>query len=372
MFDREGFKFDLVTQRFMKNRWDTPLGQKVREEVIQGLKHSLEIRAILDDYVLDHPSNIEPYGYPYYPADAIEKKEFWVLTNDDLRGIHLYNEDFSNSPSLERKSLSYSSFYNCKLNGAEIASADLSYARFEKCDLSAAILASTGGFSTRFINCNMSMACLWKSSFIDTHFLGCDLTGAYFEDAFLFDLHVNYLTKFDLNLQAKWSERLLPSGQRPDILRSIRVAYEKAELWHIADRYLYQERVENRKYVLWPLLKQQPKSKLFFQWLKDLSGSFLSGYGIKPVRVIGLGFIVSLIFAACYYVLGTPKAGQDFTKTSLESLYFSFATFATLGYGDITYGADRPFMRLLSTGEAWCGAITIALFVAGLARKLLR
>tara|TARA_R110002012_G_C11532982_1_gene600686 strand:+ start:845 stop:1024 length:180 start_codon:yes stop_codon:yes gene_type:complete len=58
--DTEGFTFDLVTQRFIKNRWETDLGQRVLREVIDGVKNGVEIRAILDSYVLEHPENQDP------------------------------------------------------------------------------------------------------------------------------------------------------------------------------------------------------------------------------------------------------------------------------------------------------------------------
>ena len=85
--DRDGFKFDLETQRFLVNRWQTGIGKRVRDEIISGIKASVEIRGILDEYVLEHPENIEPYGYPMYPKNVIEDSAFWVLTSDDLRGI---------------------------------------------------------------------------------------------------------------------------------------------------------------------------------------------------------------------------------------------------------------------------------------------
>ena len=36
--DKESVKLDLKTQRFIKNRWNTKLGRKVREEIIEGIK----------------------------------------------------------------------------------------------------------------------------------------------------------------------------------------------------------------------------------------------------------------------------------------------------------------------------------------------
>jgi hypothetical protein len=56
----------------------------------------------------------------------------------------------------------------------------------------------------------------------------------------------------------------------------------------------------------------------------------------------------------------------------MSAMYFSFTTFATLGYGDLSYGPSHPWMRFLSTSEAWVGAVIIALFVAVMARKMLR
>jgi hypothetical protein len=106
--ERDGFKFDLETQRFLMNRWETDVGKRVRDEIISGIKNSVELRAILDNHVLVHPDNVEPYGYPVYPKSEMGEGRFWVLTQDDLRGIHVYNEDLSSSPCLEKKALSYS------------------------------------------------------------------------------------------------------------------------------------------------------------------------------------------------------------------------------------------------------------------------
>lgn len=60
-----GFKFDFVTQRFIETRWETPVGEQVLKELVEGLKESVEIRCILDRYVLDHEHNASPYSHPY-------------------------------------------------------------------------------------------------------------------------------------------------------------------------------------------------------------------------------------------------------------------------------------------------------------------
>lgn len=374
MFEREGFKFDFPTVRFIKKRWETDIGREVLNEVIQGMKDSVLIREILNKYTLEHPENFDPYAHPIYPQDAIKDNEFWVLTGDDLRGVHIYHEDFSKL-SFQGKSLSYSMFRNCQFNEADFSGPDLSYAYFEECEFLKTEMISTGGFSTRFINCDMQNACLWKASFIDTDFSGSNLRGVYFEDAFLKDIHLNYLTKFDRKLKLQWGPRTLPSHQKAEILRNIRIGYEKADLWHIADRFLYSERTENRKHVIYPsciIPPNPPNLSNIFALTKDYLYSLISGYGTKPHRVMCVGFFISMIFVLLYFVCGTPSNLSGFKPRVLEALYFSFTTFATFGFADISYSSDRMIMRLLSTAEAWIGAVTISLFVAVLARKLLR
>ena len=62
--NRDGFEFDLVTQRFLRNRWETEVGQLVLKEIVEGIKSGTDVRGILDDYVLFHPDNSDPYGHP--------------------------------------------------------------------------------------------------------------------------------------------------------------------------------------------------------------------------------------------------------------------------------------------------------------------
>lgn len=370
--DKEGFKFDLETQRFIKERWNTPTGKQVRTNIIAGIKNSTELRAILDDYVLEHPENIDPYGHPIYPKSKMTKNEFWVLTQDDLRGIHIYNEDLSSSPSLEKKSLSYSSFFNCNLSNSNLEMTDLSYARMEKCNLHSSCLAMSGGFNIKLINSDLTNADLFQSHFSECDFSGSNFENVYFENAEFNNNKVNYLTKFDVKFRDINSERTMPEEQKPDILRAIRLSYEKAELWVNMDSFLYQEKLVQRKSILWPRLKENKRQENFFEWFFSLISGVFSGYSTKPARVIFLALVLTLIFSALYLFFGTPSHKSLNHSAIFESLYFSFTTFATLGYGDISYSASHPYLRILSTLEAWLGAITLSSFVVVLSRKVFR
>lgn len=85
-----------------------------------------------------------------------------------------------------------------------------------------------------------------------------------------------------------------------------------------------------------------------------------------------MGLALALLFSLLYVVLGTPSGHETWSAAWLEGLYFSFTPFATLGYGDVSYGPEHPLLRMLSTVEAWCGAVFISLFVVLLARKVFR
>jgi hypothetical protein len=376
--EKDGFKFDFETQRFLKNRWETEVGQQVRKEIINGIKESVELRAILDDYVLDHPENIDPYAYPIYPKSEMDEGRFWVLTQDDLRGINIYSEDLSSSPCLQKKNLSYSYFHNCNLSNADIQRSDLSYATFEKCYMEGVVLAGSGGFNIELIDCNLTNACFWQSGFRESDFSGSTFSGVYFEKALLEDIKVNYKTQFDLTLSDSWNIfnskniRNMPQDQKPDILRAIRIAYNKAELWGLMDAFLFEEKVAQRKYILWPLLKRNKSKVNSLNWLGSLFSELLSGYSTKPSNVIIMALFLAIAFAGLYLFAGTPNHSNISIPAALEALYFSFTTYATLGYGDISYNAGHPYIRLLSTVEAWVGAITISLFVVVLSRKLFR
>jgi hypothetical protein len=370
--DKEGFKFDLVTQRFIKERWNSELGQKIRQEIIEGIKSSVELRAILDGYVLEHPENTDPYGHPIYPKSEMTEDAFWVLTQDDLRGINFYSEDFSFSRCLAKKALSYSSFHNCNLSNSNLERTDLSYARIDKCNLNSACLAMSGGFNIRLVDSDLTNANLIQSFFGDCDFSGSNFERAYFEEVQLNNNKVNYLTKFDINLRDSDNQRKMPENQKPDILRSIRQSYESAELWVNMDAFLNKEKLMQRQSILWPRFRENKSRENLLEWFVSLVSGAFSGYSTKPSRVIFVAFAITLFFSALYLFFGTPNHDHLSSQAILESLYFSFTTFATLGYGDISYGSTHPYLRLLSTVEAWLGAIILSSFVVVLSRKVFR
>jgi hypothetical protein len=296
---------------------------------------------------------------------------FWVLTGDDLRGIKLYHEDFSGSSEFEGRDFTYGWFANCDLRGVVIAG-DLSHTRFEQCKMDSATLVSVSGLSTKILNCSLHDACVWKCAFWSCDFGGTDFTETYFEDTTLEDMAVNYLTRFDRKLRNSWKNRTRPVAQDPDILRAIRLAYKRAELWPLMDRFLLEEKTQERKYILWPQFRKEKTPLTFTIWLWSLVSGWYSGYSTKPAMVLLIALMVPIAFSIFYFAAGIP-IGTTYSAPGLwETIYFSFTAFATLGFGDLSYGANHPVLRSLSAVEALLGVILLALFVVALARKVFR
>jgi hypothetical protein len=138
------------------------------------------------------------------------------------------------------------------------------------------------------------------------------------------------------------------------------------------DTFLNKEKLIQRKSILWPRFKENKTREHLLEWFSSLVNGVFSGYSTKPSRVIFVAFAITLFFSALYLFFGTPNYDDLSSQAILESLYFSFTTFATLGYGDISYDSSHPYLRLLSTIEAWLGAITLSSFVVVLSRKVFR
>ncbi len=366
------YQFDLLTQRFIVNRWDTEIGRNVHQQILAAMKSSGEIAPLLDHYVLEHADNIEPYEYPIYPPDAIVPGAFWVLDSEDLRGIRFHQEDFYGCTSLTKMQLSLAGFYRCNLRCAQLGMSRLSFSQFEGCDLREAMLAHAEGIDTRFSDSDLRHTCMLGAEFIGADLSGCDCRGLYLGEAHLSQLQLDHRTRFDIHLKRTWHNRSMAPRQLADLNHSLRMAYQRADLWHIADRFLYHERTASRKYIRWPEATRHATPKNIWLWLKDWIWGWTAGYGTRPGRLVMLGILVSVMYALLYAAAGGLGTAGAQAHDFVSALYFSFTTFATLGYGDLSYSAEHPWLRLLSTTEAWAGAIIIALFVAVMARKMLR
>lgn len=371
-FETEGHEFDLAVQRFIVKRWDTTVGARIRADVIEGLKTGADVGCILDPHVLDHPDNFDPYEHPIYPADCIGSGAFWVLHRDDLRGITLDNEDFSSSPSFNVTTMDYARFVDCNFDHANMEGCSFSRADVEKCSFRGTLLANSKGFYTKFRGCDFQGASFLMAGFVEADFTGSDLRGVYFENARIIAPRVDYRTQFDEEVATSWGTRALPLSQLPDIYRFIRMAYGAAEIYHHADAYLYRERRAFRRHVLARYIRENRAVHVVPYYGVTLLWEWGAGYGTKPFRILSFGPALLALFALIFFVSATPFAGKEHAPSLMEAVYFSITSFATLGYGDLAFGGEHPWLRLVSATEAVLGATWVAVFVAVLSRKLVR
>ncbi|MGJ3259407.1 MAG: ion channel [Rhodospirillales bacterium] len=370
--DTSGFELDYETQRFVSERWDTEQGELAIREIIEGIKNNVEIRGILDDYVLDWDHPYSTYAYPYYPKEKIHDGHFWLLNNDDLRGIKIFRQEFEDSRSLERKSLAYSAFYNVKFKNMNIHPLDMSQSSFFNCTFDGCNLYQFSGFNILFKDCDFKnstfISCYWHGARI----YNSSIAGARIGEFGLKDCELDHLSRFDDDVVFVEYEGKSEPDFATDFYRDLRIAYEKAEIFPLLDRCFLKEQVSRRKFILWPRVRKDRSVKAFSRWLVDYIWSCVSGYGTKPFRLILSSLLISMGYSLVYWQSGTPFSGKQVGPGLLECVYFSFTAFATLGFGDLSYDESSPWLRLLSTSEAWCGAIFLALFVAVMARKLMR
>jgi hypothetical protein len=372
MGNRDGLEFDLRTVRFLRDRWKTDEGERVKQQVLGDLRRGAGVRGVLNRYWLDHSENASPYEFPYYPADAMKPGEFWVLHEDDLRGIEFWEEDLSGLNGLEKANLAYSTFWHCRLDDTALSLMGLTHARFYNCSMVGACFAMSGGVEVRFEKCDLTNAEFIDSGFDSIWFTECDLSSIYWEGAHLGNMHIDHATIVTTKFRRSWRDRTLPGRQIADLLRYFRQAYSHAEIWHRADAFFYVERRARRRYLLQPSGRQWFSPSILGRWLGDIGSEIFYGYGVRLANVLGSAAVVGVLFAALYFALGTPEPVASVQARALQALYFSFTTFATLGYGDLHYPSNLPWLRLLSTLEAIVGAIMIASVVAVLARKHMR
>ncbi len=148
-----------------------------------------------------------------------------------------------------------------------------------------------------------------------------------------------------------------------DVYRNIKLNLQNSGDYRTAGGFYFNEMIMRRKRAL--------RERNIVDWLISHLNSKLCGYGERAGRVIAASLVIVFSLALMFFV-NNAVIKQGFishTPGFLECLYFSFATFTTVGYGD--YAPSQAF-QLMATTEAFFGAFMIALFILVFGRKMLR
>ncbi len=102
-------------------------------------------------------------------------------------------------------------------------------------------------------------------------------------------------------------------------------------------------------------------------FVTNVSITFTSRFAANPVRSVVYSFAgyiqVALSFALVYVILGHPHFVKD--ADPISAVFFSFATIATVGYGDLM--PVTTLARLVVAGELVLGLFFVAIIIAQVA-----
>ena len=97
---------------------------------------------------------------------------------------------------------------------------------------------------------------------------------------------------------------------------------------------------------------------------------FVSGYGLRTIRVLRLLAIVIVTFSVLNFLLRDCIFPLGLEFTFVDSIYFSCITITTLGFGDIT--PVTQFGKLFVTFQALSGFDVLSLFLAAVTNRALK
>ncbi|OGW91010.1 MAG: hypothetical protein A3D28_01945 [Omnitrophica bacterium RIFCSPHIGHO2_02_FULL_63_14] len=299
-------------------------------------------------------------AYPQALREGLAQSAGALTLN--LKRASLENVDLS------QRDLSGSAFSQTRLNGCSfvgsvLAGCDFTAARVSNCDFVGAD-APRASFAHATISLvSFSHADLTGALLADAHLGETDFTGALLAGATLWNADLTgakHIKKRSFGQAAAGvSEKdALPACET---YRSLKHYFYGAGLYEDAGWAAYRERRMERLHY------RRTGNPLY---LPSLLMDILSGYTEKPNRVILSSLGAIILYGLLYYALQVPQAvaSPGGSVSVVDSVYFSFITFTTVGFGDFVPQPVAAF-RLLVVTEAFMGPFMIGLYLFTLTRR---
>jgi len=330
-------KLEKLTQR-----WNTAKGKKL----LQSIKKS-------HCYLSSTLFHQKAEGFPMVNDEEVK-------TSIDLRGAPLAGFDFRTSMQdgddgfmEEMAMLSNIHFEGANLKHCNFVDGKIINCNFEQTNLSHADFRNSS-----IIDCNFEEADLTSLELHASKLMNCNLSNAEIRDVTLDATIVDERTHFGKTLRTE-SEKNFHAATIE--YKQIKEMYKNSSLRNQADFYHYREMVAKRKTAS----TTNPN-----RWLNYFFGDLVCKYGTSFVRV----FLWSLIVVGiCAVILlrhdSLAVSGKPVEASFGDALYFSLATFTTLGYGDFH---PVGMMRFLAGAESFFGVVLMSLFTVIAARKIIR
>ena len=265
---------------------------------------------------------------------------------------------------------------------------DLGAVRMERLNLWKAQFGKVNMKETVFDHCRLSMCTFEESYLYRARFVNCDMQSAQLRGAFLMrasfqntQLRFSSFESCRINI-ADLPAQLLEEQQgnfllASDICKSLRLNLQSlGDVRGASEAALRQQRLQRKEQ--WKQFRntKKPRGERFSHlrqgiWLGAME--LLWGFGERPQRMLGFSFLFCLLWGALYFWEGFGSSGvcmEPGSRSILEqvelSLYMSFVTFTTVGYGD--FSPCTMLGRLLATFQAFCGVFVMGLYVSANAR----
>ena len=326
----------------LQNRWTTKKGKSL-------VKKIKETRCYLSPVL--YRKIVQ--NFPYINEDE-------VIEEIDLRGINLAGFDFR-VPVLEDDSgfeeemaiLSYIHFEGANLRHSTFQDGKIHNCHFDDADISHANFKNATINSSSFQKTNISGALMINMSVIASNF-----TKAKLSDTNLGSVLIDQSSMFDKYLSEEKEKNYHIAGT---IYKQLKDMYKNSSLHSQSDKFHYREMVCKRKSLKW----HNPKKYLGF-----IFGDLSCKYGTSISRIAFWITAFILGFAAAFYHLQNVRYyNNTFHLSPFDSIYFSLATFTTVGYGDLHAIGN---FKILAGIEALTGLITISLFTVIITKKIIR
>jgi|SRR5581483_104272 uncharacterized protein YjbI with pentapeptide repeats len=321
-----------------QDRWTDPENQRIRDKILRIIRNGAG----------------EDFLQTIYEGNQDFFEDMW-----DLKGINISGEEinFPSADNFTAIDFSYASFYHSKLTNATFYNTAFYFTKIYNCEFINCIFAFAGFYGstlekTKFINCE----------FIEYHRItNCDFTEVKFENCFIlqrpffdckFDEQTIINDPLDKPLRMPGNNLKLSKSDLAEIFKGIKESYMAGDVIKQARQYFFKERQSVTRY----------NSKNLREKINGYFLELITGYGIKPFRVLLAMLIVFLIFS----IIFISKIGFS------EGLLLSAGAF-------FTFGANTNYLQTLGTlfkivyiAEPFFGISLMALFITVLANYWFR
>lgn len=288
----------------------------------------------------------------FLQKDFLEKKLVTIKDEKDLRGLFIEDEDIKDLHvnTLKGVNLSYSYIINTNFENITFPNMIFKFSTFYK---------------VTFVNCTFSFSTFYASKFENVVFINCNFLDknelrncllentkfnkCFFENNIFSNCHFDQLTQLEIPNISEFSKKQtkLDLKELSEIYKGIKEAYASGKVINKKrDYYFLEKQAITRFNTKTPLHK-------FGGYFLEL----VSGYGIRPLRVLFCMMVSYFIFTTIF----VNKIGYS------DGLLLSTGAYFTNGANSNFLVTMGPLYQALYILESFLGILLIALFITVMA-----